>query len=102
MKRAEARLLRHVGACRIQAVARGWRVRRALVAAKQARTSSHALNCFGSFHDLLRDTEVIAVNAVSFLCTRHQVHRSDAGIETTLCRAPSSMQGSRLSVACTV
>ena len=37
VRRAEARLRRHVAACRIQAAVRGWRVRRAWAAAKLAR-----------------------------------------------------------------
>ncbi len=43
MRRAEARLRRYVAACRIQAAVRGWRVRRAMAIAKQARvpTPSH-------------------------------------------------------------
>ena len=48
VRRAEARLRRHVAASHIQAAVRGWRVRHAMAAAKQARCRcryAKALNC---------------------------------------------------------
>ena len=57
MRRAEARLRRHVAACRIQAAARGWHVRHAMAIAKQARTTyAQPLLCL---HEVIADESML-------------------------------------------